>query len=224
MALLLLAGCDFPGQPNPADRPVREDEVVSFDVLFKTNCAGCHGADGKMGPAPPLNDPLFLAIVPDEELLMTITAGRPGTPMSAFARSKGGPLTEEQVKALAEGIKPRWQANEKPKGNLPPYEAPEDNGGDKKRGARVFDRACSTCHGDHGEGGMDGSVGAINEPAFLSLISDQALRRIVITGRPDLGMPNYAEDKSRPPGYKPLTPEEITDLVALLASWKKGSP
>src|SRR5437660_2043074 len=99
---LLLVGCDPPGQPNPADRPVPEDEVVSFDVLFKTNCAGCHGTDGKLGPAPPLNDPIFLAIVPDEELLMTVTAGRPGTPMPAFARSKGGPLTEAQVKALAE--------------------------------------------------------------------------------------------------------------------------
>ena len=31
------------------------------------------------------------------------------------------------------------------------------------------------------------SGGAINAPAFLALISDQALRRIIITGRPDLG-------------------------------------
>ena len=31
----------------------------------------------------------------------------------------------------------------------------------------------------------------MNEPDFLALVSDQALRRIIITGRPDLGMPNY---------------------------------
>src|SRR5436305_903117 len=159
---LLLVGCDPPGQPNPDDRPVREDEVVSFDTLFKLNCAGCHGADGKLGPAPPLNDPIFLAIVPDEELLMTISAGRPGTPMPAFARSKGGPLTEAQVQALAEGIKPRWRTAEKPKRELPPYEAPEDKPGDKQRGMRLFDKACSTCHGNHGQGGMGGVVGAIN--------------------------------------------------------------
>ena len=32
--------------------------------------------------------------------------------MPAFARSKGGPLTDAQVKALATGIKPRWEATE----------------------------------------------------------------------------------------------------------------
>ena len=46
-----------------------------------------------------------------------------------------------------------------------------------------------------GEGGAHGEkrIGAINDPAFLALISDQALRRYAITGRPDLGMPDYAD-------------------------------
>jgi cytochrome c oxidase cbb3-type subunit 3/ubiquinol-cytochrome c reductase cytochrome c subunit len=62
----------------------------------------------------------------------------------------------------------------------------------------------------------------INDRAFLALISDQALRRIIITGRPDLGMPNYAESAGRPKGYKPLTSGEIADVVALLAYWRQG--
>ena len=53
-------------------------------------------------------------------------------------------------------------------------------------------------------------------PAFLALISDQASRRIIITGRPDLGMPNYAETDGRPEDFQPLTSAEIDDLVALL--------
>jgi cytochrome c oxidase cbb3-type subunit 3/ubiquinol-cytochrome c reductase cytochrome c subunit len=65
-------------------------------------------------------------------------------------------------------------------------------------------------------------VGAINDPDFLALISDQALRRLVITGRPDLGMPDYADPKGRPEGFKPLTSQEVTDVVALLAYWRKG--
>src|SRR5262249_386257 len=44
----LLAGCGLPGQPNPADRPVPADKVLDFATLYKTNCAGCHGADGKL--------------------------------------------------------------------------------------------------------------------------------------------------------------------------------
>ena len=121
-------------------------------------------------------------------------------------------------------LRPPPEPDEKPKEKLPPYEAPEENGGDKKRGARVFERACSTCHGDHGQGGMSGIVGAINEPAFLSLISDQALRRIVITGRPDLGMPNYKEMEGRGPDFAALTSQQINDLVAHLAYWRIGGP
>ena len=69
-------------------------------------CAGCHGADGRLGPAPPLNDSIFLAIVPDAELLRLVNEGRAGTPMPGFSQQHGGPLTDEQVRAVAEGIKP----------------------------------------------------------------------------------------------------------------------
>jgi len=72
----------------------------------------------------------------------------------------------------------------------------------------------------HGQGGRHG---AINDPNFLALISDQALRRIVITGRPDLGMPNYAGTKGRPENFQPLTAENVADVVALLASWRTES-
>ena len=59
---------------------------MEFGVLYRNNCAGCHGADGTLGPAPPLNDSLFRAIVPTEEIERVLTFGRPGTPMPAFAR------------------------------------------------------------------------------------------------------------------------------------------
>ncbi len=57
--------------------------------------------------------------------------------------------------------------------------------GDAGRGRQLFIRACASCHGQDGLGGKD-KVGPINEPAFLALISDQAVRRTIITGRGDL--------------------------------------
>ena len=66
-------------------------------------------------------------------------------------------------------------------------------------------------------------AGAINDVAFLSLTSDQALRRIIITGRPDLNMPNYASRDGRAKDYAPLTSTEIDDLVALLAQWREST-
>jgi mono/diheme cytochrome c family protein len=215
------AGCDLPGRPDPADRPVPADQVVDFTILYKQNCAGCHGADGKLGPAPPLNDPLFLALVPDAVLEQVTAEGRPNTPMPAFARAKGGSLTDAQVKALAGGLKPRWGAAGQTTDGAPPYLA--SRGGDGRPGAEVFARACAGCHGDDGRGvPKDGRpTRVINDRVFLALVSDQALRRIVITGRPDLGMPDYAGPRSQHADFHPLTPEQVNDLVALLASWRQ---
>jgi mono/diheme cytochrome c family protein len=259
--LLLLTvvatGCDLPGRPNRDDRPVPLDQVKNFDALYATRCAGCHGADGKLGPAPPLNDPLFLGIVPDAELSRIITEGRAVTatqksPMPAFRLSKGDALTEAQakvwaelkeqtdanprpqsvltvaqVKVLAEGIKKRWKADAPKDTSVPPYLAPTTaGGGDKEEGTRVFARACAGCHGNKGQGGKHGErlVGAINNPAFLALISDQALRRYAITGRPDLGMPAFDGKAGRSADFHPMTSTEIHDLVSLLAYWRLGGP
>jgi mono/diheme cytochrome c family protein len=235
---VLAAGCDLPGKPRDTDRPKPANEVTDFGTLYATHCAGCHGADGKLGPAPPLNDPIFLAIVPDAELSHVITEGRtvtPGqksptvtleqkSPMPAFARDRGGPLTDAQVKALAEGIKKRWEVDPSLSG-LPAYIGAAAKGGNKDEGARVFARACAGCHGPEGQGDKDGHPldgGAIDNQAFLALISDQALRRIIITGRPDLGMPAYDGEDGRSPGFRALTSAEIDDLVALLRYWRQG--
>ncbi|HLJ93754.1 MAG TPA: c-type cytochrome [Gemmataceae bacterium] len=204
---------------------------MTFRVLYEQNCVACHGADGRMGPAPPLNDPLFLALVPDAELQRVIREGRSGTPMPAFAGAQGGPLTAEQVQVLAEGIKQRWVSREPAPKGAPSYlvaGSGSDDGGNKEKGMQVFAQACASCHGDRGQGGRhrgqaDGKpVGAINDADFLALISDQALRRYVITGRSDLGMPNYADPRGRSDGFQPLTSQDVADVVALLAYWRQS--
>ena len=98
-------GCNLPGRPNPADRPVPRGPGLEFGVLYGQNCAGCHGSDGKLGPAPPLNDPLFRAIVPEEELQGVLTKGRKKALMPAFAKENGGLLTEAQIQVLVMEIK-----------------------------------------------------------------------------------------------------------------------
>jgi mono/diheme cytochrome c family protein len=225
---VLPGGCDLPGQPTEADRPRPTELVKDFDALYAIRCAGCHGTDGKLGPAPPLNDALFLGIVPDAELLNVVSRGRAvttdqKTPMPAFARAHGGPLTEPQVQVLAEGIKKRWGPVPSAK-TVPPYLSPTGGkGGNRDEGARVFATACADCHGKEGSGiERDGRLRRqINDSAFLALISDKALRRLIITGRPDLGMPAYNGSTGRSPDFQPLTSAQIDDIVALLASWRQ---
>src|SRR3954451_17397135 len=105
--LLVAAGCNLPGKPTPADIVPRPTDVVDPVVLYKQNCAGCHGADGTHGPAPPIGDPVYLAIADDQALKNTISKGRTGTPMSAFAQSEGGMLTGKQVDAIVQGMRQR---------------------------------------------------------------------------------------------------------------------
>jgi cytochrome c oxidase cbb3-type subunit III len=230
-----VVGCDLPGRPRQADRYVPPREERSFGVLYQKNCAGCHGADGKLGPAPPLNNRLFLALVPDAELKRVIASGRAGTLMPAFAEAEGGSLAAEQVEVLAKGIKPRWGPDLNAPDAAPPYlldHAQDSSGGsgDREHGLTVFARACAACHGERGQGGQHGgahdgtTVGALNDPDFLALTSNQALRRHVIAGRPDLGMPDYADPTGRPEGFRPLSAQDVANVTALLASWRQGWP
>ncbi len=222
--MISLAGCHPPGKPDPDARAEAAAAEHDFVHLYRANCAGCHGADGKLGPALPLNDPIFLAIAPTEKVIAAISHGRPGTPMPAFARDAGGTLSDQDIQTLASCMKGQWQAATTPRADFPRYalhDHQQQSAGDAQAGAKVFARACADCHGTDGRGTSNrGPSNGIHEPAFLALISDQALRRVIITGRPDLGMPNYADGEGRSEDFQPLSEAEIDDLVALLASWR----
>jgi hypothetical protein len=54
----------------------------------------------------------------------------------------------------------------------------------------------------------------VTSGAYLSLISDQGLRTIVITGRPDFDAPDWRKNK---PG-QPMSDQQISDVVAWLVA------
>jgi mono/diheme cytochrome c family protein len=212
LALSFLAGCTHPpGKPAPGPEVPRPDSVLDPVVLFNQNCSGCHGADGKNGPAMMLSDPVYLAIVDDDTLRSTISKGRPGTAMSAFAQKEGGMLTDDQVNAIIRGIRERWsKPNALGGDSAPPYAA--KSAGDAAHGQSVYASFCSSCHGSEAAGGP--KAGSVVDKAYLSLITDQGLRTIVITGRPDFNAPDW---RNNVPGH-PMSDQEITDVVAWLAS------
>jgi len=222
LVCLGLGGCDsWPGRPTLADRELPPTQVMAFDVLYARNCAGCHGADGRLGAARPLNDPVYLALVPGDRLRAIVVEGVAGTSMPGFATSAGGDLTRPQIDALVNGMLAQWARPDAVKGvMLPPWEA-RAKGADpaaRDRGAAVFATACARCHGPDGKGGT--APGSIVDPSYLALVSDQSLRTTVIAGRPDLGKPDWRDDT---PG-KPLTADQISDLVAWLAGHRQPVP
>jgi cytochrome c oxidase cbb3-type subunit 3/ubiquinol-cytochrome c reductase cytochrome c subunit len=113
VASLVSVGCDPPGKP-PAVEPqaIDREKILDFRVLYESNCSGCHGDDGRYGAARTLNQPLYLAILPRDTLRQIIRNGRPGTSMPPWAKSLGGPLTDQQVEVLVNGIYTNWAKSE----------------------------------------------------------------------------------------------------------------
>ena len=218
LAAILASGCGAPhGQPAAGSEVLPPKEVLEFGTLYAENCAGCHGTDGRGGAALALADPVYLAIADDAAIRKVIANGVGGTAMPAFAESAGGMLTDAQIDVITKEIRSRWSQ----KGILDTTKAPSyapKSTGDARRGEAAYKTFCESCHGPGGGGGPKGS--AITDGSFLALVSDQGLRTIVITGRPELGAPDWREDV---PG-KPMSDQEITDVVAWLASRRVQNP
>jgi mono/diheme cytochrome c family protein len=212
------SGCSSPhGQPRQGSESRAPNEVLEFRTLYSENCAGCHGAEGRGGAAIALADPVYLAIADDAVIRKVVANGVHGTAMPAFAESAGGMLTDKQIDVISNEMRSRWSRQEILNGANPPSYAPK-SAGDAQRGEVAYKTYCESCHGPGGRGGPKGS--AIADDSFLALVSDQGLRTIVIAGRPELGAPDWRGNVSG----KPMSDQEVTDVVAWLGSRRSQNP
>ena len=217
-AAILASGCGAPhGLPSKGSEVLAPNEVMDFATLYAENCAGCHGAEGRGGAAIALANPVYLAIADDAAIRKVVLKGVPGTPMPAFGQSSGGMLTDAQIDVITKEIRSRWSKQGILEAATVPSYAPK-SAGDAQRGEVAYKTFCESCHGPNGGGGNKGS--AITNDSFLALVSDQGLRTIVITGRPELGAPDW---RGNVPG-RPMSDQEVTDVVAWLASQRVQNP
>jgi mono/diheme cytochrome c family protein len=156
-----------------------------------------------------LGNPEYQALADDATLKKTISQGMPGTEMPAFAQSAGGMLTDAQVEALIAGMRKEWAKPGVFGGAMPPpYQQPA--GGDAKRGDQVYQARCASCHQKPQDQQVTSAV-------YLSLVSDQVLRTVIIAGRTDIGQPDW-----RLTGVKSstgsLSAQDVTDVVTYLGT------
>ena len=218
LVAFFLASCSSQlAKPKGDSEVLAPSEIVDFEALYAQNCAGCHGAEGRGSAAIALANPVYLAIADDVAIRKVIANGVNGTSMPAFAQSAGGMLTDAQIDLISKEIRSRWSPPGILNGvELPPYVSKLT--GNAQRGQAAYQVYCESCHGPGGRGGQKAS--AITNDSFLALISDQGLRTLVIAGRPELGAPNWREYV---PG-KPMSDQEVTDVVAWLASKRVQNP
>jgi cytochrome c oxidase cbb3-type subunit III len=218
VSLIVLSGCSSPpGQPAKNSEIPAPKELTDARILYAENCAGCHGLEGRGGAAIALADPVYLAIADDASIRRVVANGVQGTSMPAFAQSAGGMLTNKQIDVITTEMRSRWSRPGILNGANPlAYAA--NSAGSAQHGEVAYGTYCASCHGTQGQGGPKGS--AITNDSFLALVSDQGLRTIVITGRPELGAPDW---RGNVPG-KPMSDREITDVVAWVASHRVQTP
>ncbi|MBI3892200.1 MAG: c-type cytochrome [Candidatus Wallbacteria bacterium] len=107
---------------TPATKGIPHRYVVPWDYplgkrLYKANCSGCHGEDGKPSGdpasfamwAPSLNNESFLAAATDGFLQATIARGRTGTAMRPFGVGAQGvdELTSDEIDEIVAYIR-QW--------------------------------------------------------------------------------------------------------------------
>lgn len=209
------AGCDrAPGAPR-MDEYTPPSQVTDFHQLYATNCQACHGANGQGGPAMDLGNPEYQALVDDATLKKWISGGMPGTEMPAFAQSKGGMLTEAQVDAIVAGMRSEWRKPDALGGaSAPPYAQPD--GGNAAHGQQVYQTRCAGCH-------QNAAREQPMSPVYLSLVSDQVLRTIIVAGRPDIHQPDWQHDTPNGSAGTPLAAQDVTDLVTYLHSLRNAA-
>jgi mono/diheme cytochrome c family protein len=229
-----------PGRPAPGPEVPLPAEVMEFGALYKNNCAGCHGDDGKNGAAISLANPVYLAIVGDAIVRQVTANGVAGKLMPPFAISMGGTLTDQQIDVLVKGIFQAWSRPGVAAGltkvdpSLAPSYAPLSKG-NAAEGKKVFAEFCARCHGEDGNGSKNKTPAtseaisaSIVDPTFLALVSDQSLRSTIIAGRPDRGMPDWrsglSASNSPASSSRAMTGQQITDVVAWLAAQRVEYP
>ncbi len=204
LVAVLVSGCG--GAPTDPHEPSAGPPRLEIDQAaagrgreaYATYCALCHGATGEgyvADDAPALANTDFLAAVSDAYLHRAIEEGRPGTPMSAWAAARGGPLSPEQVNDLVTFLR-SWSTE-------PPIDlAHVTVHGRREIGASLYGARCAVCHGARGEGV---SAPALSNPVFLSSATQGYVRYTIEHGRRGTPMAGYGDQ---------LDSASIDDLVA----------
>lgn len=175
------------------------------EELYQRYCALCHGKSGEgyvADNANALKNPELLATAPDSFLRVAIVRGRVGTPMSAWGKQYGGPLSGPDVEKLIKLIR-GWQT-------APTVKLPYTRvAGDTQRGEKLYGEHCAACHGKQGEGNK---APTLDNPIFQSTVSDHFIRHAVAHGRTGTPMPAFS---------KVLDEQGLNDVTAYVRSLRR---
>ena len=175
----------------------------SGQTLYVEYCAVCHGerGDGSSRAQQSMNPPPRNFAVPGAasaldrtRMLDAVRNGKQGTAMVAW----GTRLSEAEIESVVDFIRSRFMATaltDAPVADLPRTDV-------VKQGRQIYERTCSVCHGDRGEGAVWGRSAL--KPPPRDFTTDAAVRELsrermvasVTHGRPGTAMAGFANQLS----------------------------
>jgi mono/diheme cytochrome c family protein len=184
--------------------------------LYGTFCSSCHdtGGFGRWDKLfarfiPAIRAPAYRRQADAAYVAANIRDGRQGTPMTSFGPAAGG-LSEEEIRLLTGYLLGR----DVQLAEIAPREGERVHAraqaGSTARGAALFARECSGCHGLAAEGKAGPSLIA---PVFQRMAGDEFLFATIAEGRTNTAMPAFLA-----PGRGGLGEQDIHDLIAWLRS------
>ena len=217
----------------------RDPRLQQGRKLYAQNCVVCHGERGQGsahpvgGPVPPrdLSSPQARAELTRERMLASVTNGRPGTGMAAFA----GRMAPADIEAVVDYVRAALmvphsetisgvRAHGGRSGDAAPQAKPAQprivaadmtlpmpNGikGDAAKGGKFYNANCATCHGVKGDGKGPRAYFIRPKPRnFLTPESKAILNRPVIYTSTAMGKLGT----EMPAWNKVLSDQEIADV------------
>lgn len=139
-----------PGQRSDAREEQKASLALQGAEIFGVSCSSCHGNAGRGGLAPALASKQFLDSVDDDQIVQLISLGVPGSEMVSYSLDNGGPLTAEQIRAVAVYLRSLGDDAV----DNPSWRYPLAAEGLSAR--EMFLLGCSRCHGADLQGTDDG--------------------------------------------------------------------
>lgn len=205
---LLVANTVIAGEYEKASPPRKLTDAQAKQAAsnYQKYCSLCHGKNREgyaNDHAPSLKSKTLFETGIPHAVLRPLSYGREGTAMGGYLDEVGGPLSLDETWDLTYWL--FWQAGvERLKLGTEPVV------GDKVKGAALYKKNCTACHGVNGEG--------VNAPALfnqsaLAHNSDEFIRYTIAKGRQNTPMVAYE---------KILSEDDIDNLTAFIRSRDEG--
>jgi cbb3-type cytochrome c oxidase subunit III len=203
----------------PVEAAAAQPVNPEFARTYRESCSVCHGDDGKGAKwgqeslsAKPrdFTSATSQAELTRERMIVSVTNGRPGTPMPGF----GSQLSPRQIEGIVDYVRSRFMgdggttsANAGENYHDQPF--PNDLVGRFDRGSALYYANCAECHGAEGDGNGRRAYFIFPKPRnFL----DPATQQIFNRPRLYSGIADGVLGKEMPAWNKVFSKQDIADV------------